>query len=107
MLGPPPSACTGKTNLLCAIPNLYDPYGLVLPNPGVSDRFLSFFQTNFALTATQLALLPLASPASGFVYHYDPKIGLSSGTSESFGPVLTERGETIGRHWLYFGGTSL
>ena len=102
---PPASACTGKTSLLCAIPNLYGPYGLVLPNPGVSDQFLSFFQTNFAATATQLTLLPLASPASGFVYHYDPKTGLSSRTSESFGPVLTERGETIGRHRFYFGGT--
>ena len=102
---PPPNACTGRTNLLCAIPNLYGPRGLVLPNPGVSNQFLSFFQTNFALTATQLTMLPLASPASGFIYHYDPKTGLSARTSQSLGPVLTERGETIGRHKLYVGGT--
>jgi hypothetical protein len=102
---PPPSACTGKANLLCAIPNLYGPYGLVLPDPGVATKFSSFFQTNFTVTATQLTLLPLASPASSFVYQYDPKTGLSSRTSESLGPVLTERGETIGRHKFYMGGT--
>lgn len=101
---PPPTAAAAQ-RISARSPTLYGPYGLVLPNPGVSDRFPSFFQTNLALTATQLAMLPLASPASGFVYHYDPKTGLSSRTSESFGPVLTERGETIGRHRFYFGGT--
>jgi hypothetical protein len=102
---PAASACTGKTNLLCAIPNIYGPYGLVLPHPGVSPSFQSTFQTNFAATATQLTLLPPASPASGFVYEYDPQTGLYSRTSQSLGPVLTERGETIGRHKFSFGGT--
>ena len=102
---PPATACTGKTNLLCAIPNLYGPYGLVLPNPGVATSFASSFQTNFAATATQLTLLPLASPASGFVYEYDAQTGLYSRTSQSLGPVVTERGETIGRHKLSFGAT--
>jgi hypothetical protein len=102
---PPATACTGKTNLLCAIPNLYGPYGLVLPNPGVASSFASSFQTNFAATASQLTLLPLASPASGFVYEYDAQTGLYSRTSQSLGPVVTERGETIGRHKLSFGAT--
>ena len=40
--------------------------------------------------------MPLASPASGIVYTVDPatKIPVPSGT-ETFGPVLTERGETL------------
>ena len=102
---PSPTACTGKTNLLCAIPNVYGPYGLVLPNPGVATSFASTFQTSFAATATQLTLLPLANPASGFVYQYDAQTGLYSRTTQSLGPVLTERGETIGRHKFSFGGT--
>jgi len=102
---PAATACTGKTNLLCAIPNLYGPYGLVLPNPGVATSFASAFQTSFAATATQLTLLPLANPDSGFVYQYDPQTGLYSRSSQSLGPVLTERGETIGRHKFAFGGT--
>jgi hypothetical protein len=102
---PPATACTGKANLLCAIPNLYGPYGLTLPNPGIATTFASAFQTSFAATATQLTLLPLANPASGFVYQYDPQTGLYSRTTESLGPVLTERGETIGRHKFAFGGS--
>jgi hypothetical protein len=102
---PAPTACTGKTNLLCAIPNVFGPYGLVLPHPGVSPSFASAFQTDFAATATQLTLLPLANPASGFVYEYDAQTGLYSRTSQSLGPVVTERGETIGRHKFAFGGT--
>lgn len=102
---PSATACTGKTSLLCAIPNVYGPYGLVLPNPGVAPSFASSFATNFAATATQLTLLPLANPASGFVYQYDAQTGLYSRTTQSLGPVLTERGETIGRHKFAFGGT--
>jgi hypothetical protein len=102
---PAATACTGKSNLLCAIPNLYGPYGLVLPNPGIATTFASSFQTSFAATATQLTLLPLANLGSGFVYEYDAQTGLYSRTSQSLGPVLTERGETIGRHKFSFGGT--
>jgi len=102
---PAASACTGKTSLLCAIPNVFGPYGLVLPHPGVSPSFASSFQTGFAQTATQLTLLPLANPASGFVYEYDAQTGLYSRTSQSLGPVVTERGETIGRHKFSFGGS--
>jgi hypothetical protein len=102
---PAQTACGNKTSLLCAIPNLYGPYGLVLPNPGIATSCASSFQTSFAATATQLTLLPLANPASGFVYQYDPKTGLYSRSSQSLGPVLTERGETIGRHKFAFGGT--
>lgn len=107
---PPSSACAGRASLACAIPNLYGPYGLVLPIPdGRTAHFDSSFQSNFmalnAAIATQLTLLPLASPASGFTYTYDPTTGVYSRSAQSFGPVLTERAETIGRHKFYFGGT--
>ncbi len=106
---PQQSACSGRPGLACAIPNLYGPYGLVLPNASHAAHFNSTFQSNFSALdtaiATQLTLLPLASPASGFTYKYDPLTGGLQQVKESFGPVLTERGETIGRHKLFFGGT--
>lgn len=106
---PAQNACSGKPGLACAIPNLYGPYGLVLPNPTHAAHFNSTFQSNFSALdtaiATQITLLPLASPASGFTYKYDPTTGGLVQIKESFGPVLTERGETIGRHKIYFGAT--
>jgi hypothetical protein len=106
---PQPSACSGREGLACAIPNLYGPYGLALPNPTHAAHFNSTFQSNFSALdtsiATQLTLLPLASPASGFTYKYDPATGGFQQLKDSFGPVLTERGETIGRHKVYFGAT--
>jgi hypothetical protein len=105
----PPSPCTGKTSLGCAIPNLYGPHGLALPNPTYTDHFMSSVIANFSALntalATQLTLLPLASPASGFTYEYDPNTGAFKRSAQSLGPVLTERGETLGRHKFYFGGT--
>jgi hypothetical protein len=105
----PASACTGKTNLGCAIPNLYGPHGLSLPNATYPAHFMSSVISNFSALnteiATQMTLLPLASQASGFTYEVDKDTGVIKRTAQSFGPVLTERGETIGRHRFYFGGT--
>jgi hypothetical protein len=56
--------------------------------------------------ATQLTQLPLASPASGIIYIYDPatKLPVKAG-QETYGPVLTERGDMIGRHKLFIAFT--
>jgi hypothetical protein len=56
--------------------------------------------------ATQLTLVPLASPASGIVYTKNPatKLPIPSGT-ETFGPVLTERGETLYMKKLFLAAT--
>lgn len=98
------NGCSGKSNLLCAVPNLYGPYGFVLPNPGIAGNFNLSFQAGFvAASATQLSVPALANPASGFVYQYDPQADLYTRTSQSLGPVMTERGETIGRHKFAFG----
>ncbi len=104
---PSTSACTGQPGLACVVPNLYGPYGLVLPNASHAAHFNSGFQSNFsalnAAIATQLTLLPIASPASGFTYSYDPTTGVYQQLKESFGPVLTERAETIGKRKFFFG----
>ncbi len=99
-----PNSCTGKANLLCAVPNLYGPYGLVFPHPGVSPQYDILFTSGIvAASAAQITTPALANPASGFVYQYDPQTDLYTRTSQSLGPVMTERGETLGRHKFAFG----
>jgi hypothetical protein len=104
----------GKLALL--IPDLYGPNGLkvdsdaVLPDGSThSAHFNSAFQTEFTqfniALASQLAAIPLPSPASGFTYTFDSSLGVFQRSTESFGPILTERAETIGRRKFTFGVT--
>lgn len=55
--------------------------------------------------ATQLSVLPVASPASGVVFREDPATGAALPSSASLGPILTERAETIGKRRFYMGFT--
>ncbi|HUB30840.1 MAG TPA: transporter [Terracidiphilus sp.] len=85
------SFCSAHADkLYCLTPNLY-----ANPNP---DPFTAVLST----LGSQLGMVPLASPASGIIYSLDPslKIPIPSGT-ETFGPVLVERGETLGAHKLF------
>ncbi|HEX9700805.1 MAG TPA: transporter [Acidobacteriota bacterium] len=45
---------------------------------------------------TQLTALPLPSSASGITFGIDPDTGLPARRRQSFGPILTERAETVG-----------
>lgn len=80
--------------LYCKIPSLF---GQAVVNP---------LQPLDEALATQLTLVPLASPASGIVYIKNPaiKLPVPSGT-ETFGPVLTERGETLYAKKLFVAAT--
>lgn len=108
--------CSNSTDLSCAIPNLLggrDGVELVagIPPPPAGHvahfKDTSGFTNNFlpigSAVATQLALLPLASPASGFTYSLDSATGSYTRTAQTFGPILTERGETLGRRKLFLG----
>jgi hypothetical protein len=53
--------------------------------------------------ATQLALLPLAAPASGIAFTFDKSLGVSVASNESFGPILSERAKTLGRRRFFIG----
>ncbi len=79
------------TKLYCLIPTAFH----------TTSSTFNFFNDAFG---TQISQLPLASPASGFIYSFD-KSGVYTASSESFGPLLSERSETIGRHKLYFAVT--
>src|SRR5215467_10881189 len=94
--------------------DLFGPNGLVVDSEAVlpdgsthSGHFNSAFQSNFeqfdVALASQLANLPLPSPASGFTYRFDSSTGTFVRTSQSFGPILTDRAETIGRGRFSFG----
>ena len=95
-------------NLALLIPNLYGPRGLIVDSEALlpdgsthSAHFNSAFQAEFTQfnisLASQLASVPLPSPASGFTYELDPALGVFKRSTQSFGPILAERAETIGR----------
>ena len=72
-----------------------------------SAHFDSAFQTEFvqfgaALTG-KLVSVPLPSLASGFTYEFDPSLGVFSRSTQSFGPIMAERAETIGAKRVSFG----
>jgi hypothetical protein len=94
--------------------DIFGPSGLVVSSDEVlldgtnhAAHFNSAFQSDFRLVnialTSQLAAVPLPSPASGFTYRFDPATGTFVRSTSSYGPILTERGETIGRGRLAFG----
>ena len=115
LLGQPTGVgkCGGSKDVACVLPNVYNgDNGIRLPAATVGQHEGHFLETggfteNFLplnkAIATQLALLPIVSPASGFTYTFDKSTGVHSRTAQSFGPVYSERGETIGKKRLFFG----
>ncbi len=107
VLGAGAQTIPSNGHLVYVIPGLYGPTGFVLPNPFHSAHFNSSFQSNFnplnTKLGSELTRLPLASPASGFVYTFDKALGVWNQSTQSFGPILSERSETIGRHKVFIG----
>src|SRR5262245_19832539 len=97
----------------CVLPNLFGSQGLSLfPSP-VFPHYAHFIgsaettlnQTLSTAIATQLAILPFISPSSGFTYRYDTSTGAFVHTTTSFGPIYTERAETVGRRKVSIGAS--
>jgi lipopolysaccharide export system protein LptA len=94
--------------MVCAIPQVFGPGGLVLPAGNGAPALVGSFDGN-SLTplntaiATQSVLLPLASPSSGIIYSWDPVSRSYASTTDSFGPVFGERAETVGKNRLFLG----
>ncbi len=82
----------GNTKLACLLPAAFH------TNPPT----FNFFNEAFG---TQIGQLPLATPASGFLFTFDKIKGVYQDSQESFGPLVAERVETIGRHKLYLAFT--
>jgi hypothetical protein len=95
------------TSLATLFTDLYGSRGLIVDSlatlPGEqphSAHFNSAFQFDFSQFSTalvnQLVSLPLPSPASGFTYQFDSSLGVFQRTTQSFGPILADRADTIG-----------
>src|SRR5262249_17394332 len=110
----PAAAQFRPTSLATLFQAVYGPTGLTLnsddgqlagTNPAAHSN--SAFQSDFRLVnialTSQLTAVPLPSPASGFTYKFDPATGTFVRSTRSFGPILTDRAETIGRGRLAFG----
>lgn len=115
LLGASPLAAQDRPSTLSTLfEDIYGPRGLVLNSDDVqldgtnhAAHFNSAFQSEFRLVnvalTSQLATVPLPSPASGFTYNFDSATGTFMRSTRSFGPILAERGETIGRGRIAFG----
>jgi len=105
---------TRTDKLALLLREVFGPTGLavnsesVLPDGSThTAHFNSGFQSNFTqvnvAVASQITALPLPSPASGFTYAFDTATGTFVRSTQSFGPILTDRAETIGRGRFSFG----
>jgi len=108
------SAQNQPSSLSTLFEDIFGPRGLVVASEDVqidgsnhAAHFNSAFQSEFRLVnialTSQLAAIPLPSPASGFTYQFDPATGTFQRSTRSFGPILADRGETIGKGRLAFG----
>lgn len=102
------------TELSRIFTELYGPNGLVVNSTADlaggashSGHFNSGFEGEFSQFGTaltgQIVSLPLPPPASGFTYRFDPDLGVFTRSTTSFGPLLSERADTIGARRLSIG----
>src|SRR5215469_6149620 len=128
--GPGPCPTANSTNpgqpplslshdLICTVPQVYGAGGLVgsnnngplLPTNSIKfhhevhfqDSSLASFVPLTVEIGTAISQLPLTSPASGYIFTFNPSLGVYARSAENFGPILTERADTIGKHKLFVG----
>jgi len=110
----PCGLASADDRLAFLIPNLYGPTGLIVdsvsPLPSGethSAHYNASFQQSFTpfniALATQLASVQIPTPASGFTFTFDSSVGVFKRSTESFGPILSDRAETIGRNKVSLG----
>jgi uncharacterized protein DUF3187 len=101
-----------SVKLICLLPQVYGKDGLVLsgsPSASPSSQFHTNFLGNSLSTinsavAKQSAFLPTASPASSISFSWSPTTpGTPIQPSDSLGPILGERAETIGKYHVLVG----
>lgn len=105
------SSAAATSKLLCTIPNLFGSNALQMQNVNAQALGVSPFQNTLprsvgalnASIARQTALVPLASPSSGITFAWDTASKVFVASNDSFGPILSERADTIGKYRLYVG----
>src|SRR5262249_53007943 len=98
-----------SNKLICLIPQVYGPNGLTLvagpTYPSGTSPQGDFAGGNLrpvnSAIVVQAAVLPLASPASGITFTWDPAAKIFSPSTGSLGPVLSERAETLGKNKVF------
>jgi len=106
---------TQSSKLACVIPQEYGTNAFDFTNVLYTvGRHATHFNSGSGDIQSRLApltseigreanLLPLASPSSGVVLIYDPALKTYVVSKDSLGPILGERGETVGRHRIFVG----
>jgi hypothetical protein len=109
---------TLSNKLVCQIPQVYGAFGFgTTADPTQSvlftgDHHQAHFSSDFLATfapineavGIQASQLPIASPSSGITFVYDPSLKtFAPSTDESLGPIVGNRGTTIGKHKLFLG----
>ena len=106
------SAAKRSADLVCIVPQVYGPGGLVGIDNGGPLTATEFHEVHFQASSinsfspinaeigVQLSQVPLASPVSGFIF--------ANGVMQeatSFGPVLADRAETLGKRRIFVGAS--
>jgi hypothetical protein len=106
------SAAKRSSDLVCIVPQVYGPGGLVGTDNGGPLTSTRFHEVHFQASSinsfgpinaeigVQLSQVPLASPVSGFIF--------ANGVMQeatSFGPVLADRAETLGKRRIFVGAS--
>jgi hypothetical protein len=92
--------------LICVIPQAFGVNEALSVGSSNSSQFKtsaldhSLSSLNSA-AARAAALLPLAPPASGITFTWDSEAKVFSPSTESLGPILGERAETIGKYRVF------
>ena len=68
-----------------------------------ADAAVATYETISRFLTVELGTLPIASSAGGFAYRFDRTLGTMVLSSDSFGPLFTERSLTAGKDQVSFG----
>ena len=91
------------------LPNLLDQAVSAAPSglqPVLRDAIQPRWVSLNASVATELSNLPNPTPASAIQYVWDRDSGTFQGTPQSFGPIISERAETVGKGKFLLGITN-
>lgn len=98
-----PNLCEGKemNAVICLLPNTVNQS--VAPILGQNSFPPSVNPENGIFAVQLTSALPVPSPAAGFIYTFDPTTGVPVRVSESLGPIMSERPETLGKRSIAIG----
>ena len=111
--GPVHAQETGLAGVLLRFFSPTNPVVLRQSQPSHAAHFVSQQSAQQTLTqlnrgiASQLSTFPLGSSSSGFTYTFDPALGVYNRSTESFGPIFSERPLTAGKGKFSFGASFL